>query len=77
MITIPPLSNVSLSDAIIFEPHVLTTIDKPLEMSLYVKTDKQFLMKVELTGQSVSSVLELTDIAKLGIDEKQQKVFKH
>jgi hypothetical protein len=40
MFIIPPLSNVSLSDAIIFEPHVLTTIDKPLEMSLYVKTDK-------------------------------------
>ena len=48
--TIPPLQYLFFSDVIVFEPRVLTTGNEELQMSLYIKTDKTNLQKIDLTG---------------------------
>lgn len=76
--TIPPLQSIYLTDVVIFEPRALTASDlDPLQMNLYIKTDKIGLQKIELVGQASSSLLELTDIVKLIQDQKGGNKYLH
>jgi len=54
------------ADAVIFEPNAIRKTDmEPLQMSLYIKTDKIGLQKLDLLGQPSTSLIELTEIVKL------------
>jgi hypothetical protein len=46
-------------------------------MSLYIRTDKTSLKKIDLVGQPSSSLLELTNIVKLVQDEKEGNKLLH
>jgi hypothetical protein len=48
--SIPPLQQLYFSDVVVFEPHALTTGTQELQMSLYIKTDKTSLQKIDLVG---------------------------
>ena len=73
---IDPKSSLALDNAVIMEPRTLASANMPMQMTLYVKTDKSVLQTVELEGWSSSAVLDVEDITK-AIRLPQQDQFKY
>lgn len=72
---IEPYQEFKFFDLIIFEPKVLQLNQSNLQMTLYVKTGSSVLQSVNLTGQSVASLIEVSTVQKVVQNHQQATAF--
>jgi len=60
-----PHRELTIKDAVIFEPRSLNTPSEPMRMTVYIKTDKSILQTIETTGWATTALFDIEDKKKI------------